>query len=193
MNSQFRSIHFEHMGEKKDQKKTDKSGDKKQPKSKISKTSNQQKIREKLKKAEKEIVLLNDQLLRTAAELKNVRMRTERDISQIIQKANENLIRDILPVLDDYERSLKISQQGNGEEEFRKGMEMIYQKLLSVLTNYGLEPMESEGKAFDVDLHDAMIQIAKKGTPPDQVVEVHEKGYLLKGQVLRHAKVVVSK
>jgi molecular chaperone GrpE len=181
------------MTEKKNPKRSDKSGDKGKTKPKTTKISNQQRLQAKIKKAEAEIGQLKDRLLRSAAELKNVRMRTEREIAQIIQKANENLIRDLLPVLDDFERSLKTSEQREGQEEFLKGFELIHQKLLSVLAGYGLESMETTGAVFDVELHHALMQVEEKGTPPDQIVDVHEKGYLLKGQVLRHAKVVVSK
>ena len=182
-----------YMSEKKDTKKQKKAGDTKKTKPSASKISSQQKVHDKLKKAQAEIVQMNDRLLRSAAELENVRKRAARDIEQIIKKANENLIRDILPVLDDFERSLKTSQQEDAQEEFCTGMTLIHQKLCSILRNYGLEPMESVGREFDVDLHDALLQVEKKGTPSNQVVEEHEKGYLLNGQVLRHTKVVVSK
>jgi molecular chaperone GrpE len=181
------------MADTKDPKKQNKTGDKKQLKPRAPTTSSQKKVQHQLKKAQAEIAQFNDQLLRSAAELGNVRKRAERDIAQIIKRANENLIRDILPVLDDFERSLKTSQQEVAQEEFYKGMGLIHQKLNSILIGYGLEPMESVGKEFDVDLHEAFLQIEKKGTPSDQVIEDHEKGYLLNGQVLRHAKVVVSK
>ena len=181
------------MSEKKDLKKQKKAGDTKQTKPGASKTSSQQKVYDKLKKAQAEIVQLNDRLLRAAAELENVRKRTERDIGQIIKKANENLIRDILPVLDDFERSLKTSQQEDAQEDIYTGMTLIHQKLCATLSNYGLKPMESVGSEFDVDLHDALLQVEKKGTPSNHVIEEHEKGYFLNGNVLRHAKVVVSK
>jgi len=153
----------------------------------------EERLQKKLKEAEKEIEVLKDRLLRTAAELDNFRKRTEREISQIIQNANERLIKDILPVIDDLERSLKLSQKGKNEKEFLSGVELIYQKLMSVLRSYGLDPMESENKEFDVQQHEALLQMEKEGTPPGMVVEEHEKGYLLNGKVLRHAKVVVSK
>ncbi len=153
----------------------------------------EERLQKKLKEAEKEIEVLKDRLLRTAAELDNFRKRTEREISQIIQNANERLIKDILPVIDDLERSLKLSHEGGNEKDFRKGIELIYQKLMSVLQSYGLEPIESENKEFDVEQHEALLQMEKEGIPPGIVIEEHEKGYLLNGKVLRHAKVVVSK
>jgi molecular chaperone GrpE len=72
-------------------------------------------------------------------------------------------------------------------------VELIYQKLTAILRNRGLVPMESVGMAFDVERHDALLQVEKEGVPSGIVLEEHEKGYLLNRNVLRHAKVVVSK
>ena len=157
-----------------------------------SKTPKENPLREKLKEAEDQIQSLNDRLLRTAAELDNYRKRTEREIARIIQNANEGLIKDLLPVLDDFERSLKLDQNRD-DKGFREGLELIYQKLLSTLQSRGLEPMVSVDQPFDVDRHDALLQVEKKGKPSGVVLEEHEKGYLLNSRVLRHAKVLVSK
>ena len=136
---------------------------------------------------------MKDQLLRTAAELDNYRKRTEREIAMIIQNANKELIINLLPVVDDLERSLKISQKETTAEDLHKGVELIYQKVMSLLQNQGLKPMESIGMPFDVDVHDALMQIEKKGADSNIIIEEHGKGYFLNDQVLRHAKVVVSK
>jgi molecular chaperone GrpE len=150
-------------------------------------------LRKKLKEAEREIGLLRERLLRTAAELDNYRKRTEREISQVVQYANGGLIKDILPVIDDLERSLKVPQKKAGTKEFHRGVELIYLKLISVLGGHGLKQMESTGKPFNVELHDALMQLKKEGMEAGMVVEEHEKGYYFKDKVLRHAKVVVSK
>ena len=150
-------------------------------------------LRKKLDAAEKEIHRLRDQLLRCAAELDNFRKRTEREIVQIINNANEGIIKDILPIIDDLERSLKSAPKGGKGKEFYKGVDLIYQKLMTVLGKYGLEPMESIGKDFDVDQHDALLQVIKEGSPSSTIIDEHEKGFLLNGKVIRHAKVVVSK
>lgn len=159
---------------------------------KATKTSKETQLRKKLKEAEDRVHSLNDRILRTAAELDNYRKRTEREIAHIIQNANEGLIQDLLPILDDFERSLKMESSRN-DEGFREGVEMIYQKLFSTLRSRGLEAMVSVDQPFDVDRHDALLQVEKKGKPSGVVLEEHEKGYLLNGRVLRHAKVLVSK
>ena len=148
---------------------------------------------DKLKAANKEIEVIKDQLLRTAAEFDNYRKRMEREVARIISNANENLIIELLPIIDDVERSLKSTPKGGKEKEVHKGFELIYQKLILTLQGFGVEAMTSIGKEFDVEEHDAILQVEQKETPSSIVVEEHEKGYLLDGKVIRHAKVIVSK
>ena len=170
-------------------KKQKKEGTKLQQSKKIK--SKEEQLKKKLGLAREETQKFKDQLLRTAAEHDNYKKRTEREVAQIIQKANEKLILELLPVVDDMERSLKSNHQN--DEDILSGVKLIQQKLMTVLTNAGVEPLESIGQSFDVDKHDALLQIEKKSVDPDIVVEEHEKGYLLNGRVIRHAKVIVSK
>jgi molecular chaperone GrpE len=149
-------------------------------------------LKKRLKEAEGQIHDLNDRLLRTVAELDNYRKRTEREVAHIIQNANEGLIKELLPIIDDFERSLRM-ENGSDDKGFREGVEFIYHKLMSALQSRGLEPMISVDQPFDVDRHDALLQVEKKGKPSGVVLEEHEKGYLLNNRVLRHAKVLVSK
>jgi molecular chaperone GrpE len=149
-------------------------------------------LRSKLKSAEEEIKALQERLLRTAAELDNFRKRAEKEKIQLILNANADLLKSVLPILDDLERSLKASSE-NDVSGFRNGIELIYQKLFSILKNQGMAPMETVGQRFDVEKHDALLLVEKEGTEPGIVVEEYERGYLLNGQVLRHAKVTVSK
>ena len=148
--------------------------------------------RKKQDKAQEEIAILKDQLFRTAAELKNFKSRTEREIADIIQNANKSIIIDLLTVVDDFERSLKSNEEKNSEH-FSEGVTLIYTKMMTVLKKYGLEPMESIGKPFNVEEHDALLQMEKESVDPGVVLDEHEKGYYLNGKILRHAKVIVSK
>ena len=102
-------------------------------------------LQKKLKEKDAELKKLKEQLLRTAAELENIRKRKDREIGLIIQNANDKLISDILPVLDDFERFFKVSKEHRKSKELEEGASLIYQKLLSRLTSYGLKPMESKG------------------------------------------------
>lgn len=153
--------------------------------------SKETQLKKKLQLSKEESRNYKDQLLRIVAELDNFKKRTEREVAQIIQNANEKLILELLPVVDDIERSLKSNHKN--EDDILQGLKLIQQKLMTVLTNVGVEPMESVGQPFDVDKHDALLQIEKKGVESDMVVEEHEKGYMFNGRVIRHAKVIVSK
>lgn len=173
------------------EKKSKTTKSKKGTKSTKNKTKNE--LLTELKKLKKENDILKDSLLRTRAELDNIKKRTEREISRIMVTANADLIKKILPIIDDLERALDPEHTKSKKEELDKGIELIYKNLLRILEQEGLEPMCSEGEPFEVDLHDAIMQVKKQGVESDIVLEVHQKGYFLNGNVLRHAKVVVSK
>ncbi len=133
-----------------------------------------------------------DQLLRKAAEFENYKRRTDQDFSNLIRNANENLLLSLLPVLDDLERSLKHGTNRSDPDSFYKGIELIRSKLGTVLEGQGLAPFDSVGKPFDVEYHDALMQVPNGEHPKDTVVEEVERGYTLNGKVLRHSKVIVS-
>ncbi len=136
---------------------------------------------------------LRDQLLRKAAEFENYKRRTESEISSFLKYANEETLSDLLPVLDDFNRVLSAWNDKHDEETFRKGVELIYDKFKKILEKKGLKEMETDGKPFDVNLHDALMQAVNDKLEPNTITETAEKGYFLKDKVLRHAKVIVSK
>jgi molecular chaperone GrpE len=144
-----------------------------------------------IQKALEENAVLRERLLRTAAELDNVLKRTEREKINYTLSANAGLLKSILPVVDDLDRSLK-SFTEDDLAGFRNGVELIHQKLVSILKARGLTEMEAVGRPFNVDEHEALMQSKIDGVSSNMVVEEFEKGYLLNGQVLRHAKVMVS-
>ncbi len=139
-----------------------------------------------------ELEVLRDRLLRKAAEFENYKRRTESEISTLFKYQNEGLITDLLPVLDDFDRVLK-ADNNQDLETFKKGVELIYDKFKKVLERQGLKEIESTGKPFDVNLHDALLQVENDKTAPNTVMETAEKGYYIKDKVIRHAKVIVSK
>jgi len=147
---------------------------------------------EQEEEARRTIEQLKDQLLRRAAEFENYKRRSEADIASIVRFANERLLKALLPVLDDFDRSLKAGRDRNAEDPFFRGVELVAAKLAKVLDQEGLEPFTSVGEQFDVDLHDAVLQLPRADVPPHTVVEEVERGYRLNDKVLRHAKVVVS-
>ena len=145
---------------------------------------------------QKEVDVLKDQFLRKVAEFENYRKRTEKEFVGLILNAGEKYILELLPVIDDLERSLKAVKEpketGTGESFFL-GVELIYNKLMKTLEAQGLQTMDPIGKEFDVNQHDALLQMETGEYPPHTVIDQHEKGYLLNGKVIRHAKVIVSK
>ncbi len=139
-----------------------------------------------------EIASLRDQLLRRAAEFENFKRRTREEKDMLIKYGTEGLLLNLLPVLDDFERSLDAGKTHPDFPVFYSGIEIIYGKLLRALEQRGLKPMDAKGKPFDVDFHDALLQVPTSETEPGTVLDVAEKGYLLHDKVLRHAKVTVS-
>ncbi|MFH0989023.1 MAG: nucleotide exchange factor GrpE [bacterium] len=149
-------------------------------------------LEKKLSEAEKQIESYKDLLLRKAAEFENFKRRTENETASIIRFAKVDLISDILPIADDFERSMKLGNNQKESEAFKKGIELIYQKLLKLLESQDVKPMDCLGKEFNVDFHDALMQIPREDVAPHTIVEEVEKGYFLHDKVIRHAKVVVS-
>ncbi len=149
-------------------------------------------LNEKVAELEKQNAQLKDQLLRKAAEFDNYKRRTENDFASLSKFAAENIITQLVPVLDDFNRSLKSIKERAENDSFYKGIELIYAKLLKVLEAQGLKTMDVVGKEFNVDVHDALMQMPRADVPPHTVLEEVEKGYLLFDKVIRHAKVVVS-
>jgi molecular chaperone GrpE len=141
---------------------------------------------------QKQVTQYKDMLLRKAAEFDNFKRRIENETANIVRFATESLIDDLLPVLDDFERSLKHSKEMKESEALVKGVEMIYLKLVKVLEGRGVKAFETVGKEFSVDYHDALMQMPRNDMPPHTVIEEVEKGYMLNDKVIRHAKVVVS-
>ena len=149
-------------------------------------------LNEKMEELEKQAAQLKDQLLRKAAEFDNYKRRTENDFAALAKFAGETIITQLIPVLDDFNRSLKSVKERAENDSFIKGIELIYAKFLKVLEAQGLKTMDVVGKEFNVDLHDALMQMPRADIPPHTILEEVEKGYLLFDKVIRHAKVVVS-
>ena len=139
---------------------------------------------------------LKDQLLRKAAEFENYKKRIETDSANLVRFANEDLIVNLLPVIDDFERSLKAKPQsadeGSDLNTFFRGMELIYNKLKKVLEANEVKEIEVVGKPFDPSYHDALLQVPRSDVPPHTVVEEIDKGYKMRDKIIRHARVIVS-
>ncbi|MBN1466056.1 nucleotide exchange factor GrpE [candidate division KSB1 bacterium] len=141
--------------------------------------------------AEKEQLL--EKLLRTAAEFDNFRKRVYNEKQELIEKGNADLITAVLPILDDLERFAALSGENCDFAALQQGVSMILKNFIKILGDYGLVEMAPLNKPFDPEKQEAIMQMERKDTPSDIVIEQHVKGYELKDKVLRHAKVVVSK
>lgn len=141
-----------------------------------------------------EVAELKDKYLRLYSDFENFRKRTSKERLELITTASEEVLRDLIPVVDDFERSLKVS--GNQEENSKEneGNFLIYQKLMRILESKGLKPMEDlVGKPFDADTQEAITQIpAPTEDLSGKVIDVVEKGYTLGDKVVRFAKVVTG-
>ena len=132
---------------------------------------------------------LQDRLLRVRAEFENARRRTERERSEFLQFAAMDLVREILPVVDDFERALKVE---TADRDYAKGVELIYQRLFETLKKMGLEPIEAEGKPFDPNVHQAVERVPTDAAEDLTVLGEFQRGYNFKGKLLRPAMVRVA-
>jgi len=142
-------------------------------------------------KLKEEMAELYQRLLRKQAELENFRKRAQREKEESRQYAAEHLIRDLLPVLDGFERALKQRAPGVSEP-FYQGMELIYRQLSEVLAREGLEAMETRGQLFDPHYHQAVETVEEPGRRDQEIVEELQRGYKLKHRLLRPAIVKVA-
>lgn len=141
---------------------------------------------------EKQAEFYKDQLMRKAAEFENYKRRTENEVSNVYRFANEGLILELLPVLDDFERVKQAWDEKHDTESLKKGTELVYEKFKKLLEKQGVKQIDAFGKTFDVNLHEAIMQAPSDELAPDTITAVVENGYYLKDKVLRHSKVVVS-
>ena len=132
---------------------------------------------------------LQERVLRSQAEFQNFRRRVEKDRLELSEYASMEAVRQLLPVLDDFERALKAE---NGGGDYVKGMELIHQRFVAQLQKLGLEPIISEGQTFDPHVHHA-VEMAETDEAPDQTVLAEfQRGYNFKGRLLRAAMVKVA-
>ncbi len=142
---------------------------------------------------EEKLADANDKYIRLVAEFDNYRKRTLKEKMDILRNGGEEVIKGLLPVLDDFDRSVAAVAQATDVDAIREGLLLIQAKLLTFLKQQGLSEVEANGKELDTDLHDAVTttptaNAAQKG----KIVDVIQKGYALNDKVIRHAKVVVG-
>jgi len=134
-----------------------------------------------------------DQLLRTKAEFMNYQKRMVKESESTSQFAVQSLILDFLPELDNFDRALKLADNSTDFGKFVEGIKLIEEQIFKVLGKYGVEPIETVGKAFDPNLHEAVMEEENNEMPHHTIIDEFQKGFLLKERVIRPSKVKVSK
>lgn len=148
----------------------------------------------KIEELELKIKSLEEQNLREKAESINFRRRKEEETTRILKFCNEDLIKDVLPTIDNFERAIKMDDDNLEDEvsKFLAGVKMIYCNLIGILEKYGVKAIDGANKPFDPTYHQAVMMEHVDGLEPGIVIEVLQKGYLLKDRVIRPAMVKVS-
>jgi molecular chaperone GrpE len=150
-------------------------------------------LKQQLEAKESEAKQNYDRLLRQTAELDNFKKRTARERDEAIRFANEAVIKDLLPVVDNLERAVAHASGGGNGKPLVEGVEMVLRQLLDVLTKHGAVPILAIGQPFDPAKHEAMAQVERDDLEPNSVVEELQKGYTLRDRLLRPALVSVAK
>jgi grpE len=132
----------------------------------------------------------NDRILRLQADFENFRRRTAKEKEELAAVITQNMLGDLLPLLDNFERAMAVEQTDG--EAFRKGVEMIFTQLKEVLDKNGLEHIEAEGQPFDPNVHQAVMRVENPDVSDGTVTQVLQKGYRAKGRVIRPAMVQVA-
>jgi len=150
-------------------------------------------LREQLEAKEREANENLDRYLRQRAELDNFKKRTQREREDAVRYANEALIRDLVPVIDNLERAVAHAKTGADGKPLVDGVEMVLKGLIDVFTKHGVVPLTAVGEVFDPAKHEAMAQIESDQHKPNTVVEEFNKGYLYRDRLLRPALVSVAR
>ncbi len=150
-------------------------------------------LKELLQQKELEVEKEKKEYLFLMAEFDNFRKRTVRERADLIKSASEKALKGLLPIVDDFERGLDAIRDTTDAESVKEGMKLIYNKFVKYLADNGVKEIESTGKPFDTELHEAVAMVpAEKEDEKGTVKDTVQKGYMLNDKVLRHAKVVVS-
>ena len=149
---------------------------------------------EKIKELEKKLEEATNASLIAKADLVNYRKRKDEEVSKMLKYANEDLVKEMLPIIDTFERAIKMDDDNLEDEvsKFLSGFKMMYCNLITILESYGVKAIDGNNKPFDPTYHQAVMTEKKEGTESGMILEVLQKGYLLKDKVIRPAMVKVS-
>jgi len=150
-------------------------------------------LQEKLEQQIKESQENFDRALRLAAEMENLKKRLDREKTELLQFANENLIKELLPVVDNLELALAHGRQAETPVSFLEGIELVHQGFLKALARFGVTPLAAVGQPFDPAYHNAVMQESTSAVPDCTVLQELQKGYQMQNRLLRPAMVVVAR
>lgn len=150
-------------------------------------------LRNELTQAQRDLKGSQEQYLRTMADMDNLRKRTQRDKEELAKFANESLLRDILPVIDNLERAVEHAEQAESNDGLFEGVQMTLNQFSQLLDKFGVEPVDAIGQPFDPAYHQAMGQMESEEHPVNAVVQQMQKGYQLNKRLLRPAFVMLAK
>ncbi len=188
----------EQASDEKEEKKADKKSQKEDKKAqKAQKKADEDKLKEaeeKIASLEEKVAKEKDDYLRLMAEFDNYRRRTAQERLELIGNASADIIKDLLPIIDDFERALKALGESADSQSAKEGTELIYNKLTGLLKSKGVEPIKvDDNKQFNTDLHEAVAQFpVEDAALKGKIYDVVQTGYTLHGKVIRYAKVVVA-
>ena len=150
-------------------------------------------LKEQLEEKEIELAELKDKYLRIFAEFDNFKKRTIKEKMDLMRNASRDVISDIIPVMDDFDRAKQAADDEKSVEQFSEGVNLVYSKIHGVMKSKGVKAMESTGEVFDAELHEAITKIpAPNEEMKGKVIDTIQKGYYLNDTIIRHAKVVVG-
>jgi molecular chaperone GrpE len=149
-------------------------------------------LRQALSSKTAECQALQDKYLRLAAEFENYKRVTQREQREQIRFGNEQILRELLPVIDNLERAIRSAKENGGGEALVQGVELTLKQLTEALAKFGVRPIASVGEPFDPTCHQAVAQVESAAVAANTVVEEFQKGYLLHDRLLRAAMVSVS-
>ncbi|MFQ5903115.1 MAG: nucleotide exchange factor GrpE [Candidatus Binatia bacterium] len=152
-----------------------------------------EKLRQQLEAKELEAKEIYDRFLRQIAEMENFKKRMDREKGEAIRYANEGLVRDLLPILDNLERAVEHAKGGGNGNPLVEGIEMVLKGFLEILSKHGVTQISAMGEMFNPEKHEAIAQVESEDHEPNAVVKEHHKGYYLLDRLLRPSLVSVAK
>jgi|GEM_PF-2809787 len=162
------------------------------PENETDSTDSNSELMKENSKLKSELQIEVDRRLRVMAEFDNFRKRTQNDNQRVYERAGERVITKLLPIMDDFQRFLDQEITKVEPKGLKEGIELIYKKLLDNMASENVKPIESLGKIFDADIHEAIAQFEDESKPPGIILTEVERGYMMGARVIRHSKVVVN-